>query len=265
MTALDSQSLPVNIATYLHNAKYEYVNDGFSPAQIYRVHTAEQVAYLKIASHTNHDSLRDEQVALHWLRGKITVPRPLAYATDDTYEYLLTTPINGIHPMDDNFSIAPEKRVSLLASIARKMHAIPHENDLPRRTHTDHLVRVKTIHADSQDDVVNKHLSIMTDLLPTLSDSTLVVTHGDFYPVNMRVHPETSAFIGVLDVGRLALADPYLDLAPLADAIGWHMDTKWLPTLFTACDSPYENDKLRFYQSYHKLMAHYTSSGKKAI
>ncbi|MEL7436452.1 MAG: hypothetical protein AAFN11_21105, partial [Chloroflexota bacterium] len=74
MTALDSQSLPVNIATYLHNAKYEYVNDGFSPAQIYRVHTAEQVAYLKIASHTNHDSLRDEQVALHWLRGKITVP-----------------------------------------------------------------------------------------------------------------------------------------------------------------------------------------------
>nr|WP_202894435.1 phosphotransferase [Kribbella italica] len=43
--------------------------------------------------------------------------------------------------------------------------------------------------------------------------SRVVVTHGDYCMPNILVDPETMRFTGVLDLGRLGLGDPYVDVA----------------------------------------------------
>lgn len=40
-----------------------------------------------------------------------------------------------------------------------------------------------------------------------------VVTHGDFCCPNVLIDPRTLSFVGVLDVRRLGVGDPYVDLA----------------------------------------------------
>jgi aminoglycoside phosphotransferase len=47
-----------------------------------------------------------------------------------------------------------------------------------------------------------------------------VVTHGDYCMPNVLVDPETLRFTGVLDLSRLGLGDPYVDVALMTMSLG---------------------------------------------
>jgi aminoglycoside phosphotransferase len=47
----------------------------------------------------------------------------------------------------------------------------------------------------------------------------VVVTHGDYCAPNVFFDPDTVAFTGVLDLGRLGLGDPYVDVALMVKSL----------------------------------------------
>jgi streptomycin 3"-kinase len=53
-----------------------------------------------------------------------------------------------------------------------------------------------------------------------LERADLVVCHGDACLPNVLIDPETWECVGVVDLGRLGVADRYLDLALLAANVG---------------------------------------------
>lgn len=241
--------LPYAIAQHVVGAEWQQVDSYSSTAYVYRLSFPDSTHYLKICTHEAQDTLLAEQRALAWLAhaDEITVPRVIAFAQTATHQFLLSQGLSGIHPMHDDLAIAPQERVQLLAQLARRFHKIPLHtaHNLHRRKHADFLAEVEAINAPQP-------IATMQQLLPSLEQPDYTVTHGDFYPVNMLVDPHTKHVTGFIDCARLGIADSYLDLAPLADAIAWHLGTEWIPTLFENYrhETKIDADKLAFYRAY---------------
>lgn len=248
MTLLPNNHLPTTIAEHIERAEWQRVTGYSSTAYVYRLVFPDATQYLKICSHEAQDSLLAEKRSLSWLArmSDVTVPRVVMFAQNDSHQFLVLQGLPGIHPMHDDLAISPQERVQLLAQLARHFHKIPLHtaHNLHKRTHADFLAEVENINAP--------HITKMQRLLPSLKQPDYAVIHGDFYPVNMLVDPITRHSTGFVDCARLAIADRYVDLAPLADAIEWHLGTKWIPTLFEHYGSKtsIDADRLAFYRAY---------------
>lgn len=54
-----------------------------------------------------------------------------------------------------------------------------------------------------------------------------VVTHGDFCAPNVFADPETLKFSGVLDLARLGLGDPYVDVALMVSSLSGNLNPQY--------------------------------------
>ncbi|WP_432946080.1 phosphotransferase [Kribbella sp. CA-253562] len=54
-----------------------------------------------------------------------------------------------------------------------------------------------------------------------------VVTHGDYCLPNVFVDPETLRFTGVLDLSRLGLGDPYVDIAVMTQSLSGDLNPQY--------------------------------------
>jgi kanamycin kinase len=54
-----------------------------------------------------------------------------------------------------------------------------------------------------------------------------VVTHGDYCMPNVLVDPETLRFTGVLDLSRLGLGDPYVDVALMTASLSGELNPQY--------------------------------------
>lgn len=127
------------------------------------------------------DEINDETDRLHWLSAHgIGCPE----IVDAGNGWLLTAELSGRTAAEE---WTPSERPAVLDALADGMtalHAIdpsqcPFKSDFP-----DH-------------ELTEKH----------------VVTHGDYCCPNVFIDPRNVRFVGVLDVGRLGVGDPYVDLA----------------------------------------------------
>jgi aminoglycoside 3'-phosphotransferase-2 len=66
--------------------------------------------------------------------------------------------------------------------------------------------------------------------------------------MNIIAEPQSHALLGFIDVGGLAIADRYSDLAPIVSAIGWHLGKEGISRFFELYGISPDWDKLRFYQ-----------------
>lgn len=62
---------------------------------------------------------------------------------------------------------------------------------------------------------------------PHALSTGLVVTHGDFCCPNVLIDPESLTFTGVLDVGWLGVADPYIDVATTVMTLGGDLNPQY--------------------------------------
>ncbi|WP_020498418.1 APH(3') family aminoglycoside O-phosphotransferase [Sciscionella marina] len=110
--------------------------------------------------------------------------------------------------------------VDALADLARDLHAItecPFDASLAVT-----VPRARAAVTEGRIDLadLDEHRSgwsaaeLLAELEATLPDcEDLVLTHGDLCLPNVVLDPETTEVTGILDVGRLGLADRYADLA----------------------------------------------------
>ena len=247
---------------YLETATWQKMKSGLSDATVYRLIEGDTTRYLKISPKEARIPVAQEKDRLLWLQGKIAVPHVLDYAETGTHQFLLMSACTGLHPLHDDLMWDAPTRIKVLAQAGRDFHALD-MNDCPYRvTFDEQIARAQyriehgTIYTShwTADEKARGTASLFDELIalkPTQAD--WVVTHGDFYPVNMCADEITQEITGFIDVGLLAIADRYTDLAPIVNAIGWHLPSTWIAHFFEAYGIPLDADKLRFYQLLYKF------------
>ncbi|MFC9692358.1 APH(3') family aminoglycoside O-phosphotransferase [Kribbella sp. NPDC056951] len=181
---------------------------GESDAEVYRL-VGEQTFYLKVGG----SDLAAEAERLEWLAAQ---GMPVPHVVEAGADWLVTTEVAGVPAAE------LDHVVDAMASVARMLHALPVEacpyrRDLAVTTEQAHkqvsngLVDLENLEDEYDGWTGEQLLERLRQSRP--ADEDLVVCHGDFTPENVLLDPLTGAVTGLIDVGRLGVADRWLDLA----------------------------------------------------
>lgn len=184
-------------------------------------------AFVKTASGPARDELADERDRLEWLSTTdLPAPRVLDWTDDDTTATLTTSVVPGVAMSDLPAASAPGA-VKALGSFLKRLHAVDREGCPFHRwlAVTVPLARVRVDHeqvdeADFDEERQGRSAAaLLAEVLEQRPDaerlehSDLVLCHGDACLPNFLVDPDTLEVTGMVDVGRLGVADRHLDLA----------------------------------------------------
>lgn len=237
--------------------------------RIYRVHN-RHTYYVKTTPHVGASSVppdRDhrfdpaaEAERLVWLRGNgFPVPEVVEVGTDERLAWLVTTGLPGVEPMTAGWT--PDQRLSIVdtvATLVRELHALPVAGcpfDMSLRVTLPWAHRAATEGLVDLDDLDPEHAGwserqLLAKLQATaIPPEDLVVCHGDLCLDNVLVDPDTLALTGVLDVGRLGVADRWRDLAILLRTFrepGWD-DATHTGRALRRYGTSVDDERLRFY------------------
>jgi kanamycin kinase len=202
------------------------VTIGHSGAAVFRLEdgTGHPQLYIKSQTAPNMPgtpSLLDESVRLVWLSEHgVPTPEVVECDRDGTEEWLITRATagrSGAEPWDADVR---GRVVDAIADFASAIHRLPVDDCPFDRTLAVSIPAAEEAatggHADG-DSLEN----LLENLFATWPDEEdVVVCHGDFCLPNVILDPVTLDVVGVIDVGRLGLADRYADLALMARSIG---------------------------------------------
>src|SRR5690606_7230125 len=148
---------------------------------------------------------QEDYLRLQYLAGKIPVPQILYYSQSQAMQYLLMSNCAGLHPLHDALQWTVAERIHVLAQAAKNFHALPIE-DCPYRMSFEQQIALardniehERVNIDDWDEE-NQGRSIddlfaeFVSLKPAQED--WVLTHGDLYPINIRVDAETQQVTG---------------------------------------------------------------------
>ena len=207
-------TLPPELRKILPAARWEDVS-GESGARVWR----SQKYIVKVQALGRLESLRTEQTKLRWLVGRIPVPYVIAYATDEASEYLVTARLPGLPLHHPDALLHARRNAALLARVLRELHALPirecpfNESLAVKLRQARERVQLGlVIEADFDEGRLGQSAAqLLAQLVRTRPASEdLVVAHGDACLPNFLVAGEYIE--GVLDVGRLGIADRHIDL-----------------------------------------------------
>lgn len=186
--------------------------------------------YLKQGSGPIAQDIADEYARLRWLQGRLPVPRLIAFAEEADHAWLLTDAIPGTAAYAW-LEAHPKRRAAAVAGIARflrRLHALPVETcpfnaALPLRLAAARAnIDAGRIDEDEFDEAragwsAEQVWDRLHALLPIEAEP--VVTHGDYSLDNIFLD-EAGEVTGVIDLGRLGVADRCQDLAILLNCLG---------------------------------------------
>nr|WP_042189037.1 APH(3'') family aminoglycoside O-phosphotransferase [Kibdelosporangium sp. MJ126-NF4]CEL18620.1 Aminoglycoside 3'-phosphotransferase @ Streptomycin 3'-kinase StrA [Kibdelosporangium sp. MJ126-NF4]CTQ98105.1 Aminoglycoside 3'-phosphotransferase (EC 2.7.1.95) @ Streptomycin 3'-kinase StrA (EC 2.7.1.87) [Kibdelosporangium sp. MJ126-NF4] len=206
---------------------WEPVTSGESGAVVFR--GADGSRYAKCVPAAHRDLLSQERDRVDWLATSgIPGPRVLDWITDTDGACLVTSTVRGV-PAD---GVSAEELRTAWPSIAeavRALHALPvRECPFPRD-----LTRMFALAQDvvargavnpeflpeqQQDTPPGEQLARLAGQLDQRlgqEPADTVVCHGDLCLPNIILDPDTFAFAGFIDLGRLGTADRYADICLL--------------------------------------------------
>ena len=222
--------VPAEVERVLAGRHWSAVDVGMSKADVFR---CDGGLYLKTVRRIDDDvtfgNLEEERARLEWLDGKLPVPTVVAFARDETRDYLVLSEIPGRHAAADAPAVAVTPRlVEALAAACRLFHSVS-TSGCPFAASAESLVRLAGARlerglVDADDfDAERKGrseeelLRELVALQPEQEDS--VIVHGDFCLPNIILQGESLS--GFIDVGRAGVSDRWRDLA-LSRTTGGH-------------------------------------------
>jgi kanamycin kinase len=195
---------------------------------IHRVDGRRNAFYVKTTPPRREDDLRfhpgSEAKRLQWLAARgFPVAEVVDVGGDDEMMWLVTTAIEGRSAAGPWAPGEWPAVLDLVADVLRDIHELPAADCPFDRTLavTLPLARLATeMDWIDLDDLDPRHRGwsarqLLDELAatPPPADEDLVVCHGDPCLDNFLVEPETLGLAGILDVGRLGVADRWKDLA----------------------------------------------------
>ena len=193
------------------------------PRQVtWRLERDTTTRYLKVGVAGDYPGLRAEAERICWAQAYLPVPEVIDAGTDGTVEWLVTAALEG-RPATDPELGEPGDVVQAWAEGLRRFHELAPVGDCPfdfrLDTALDHVRRrVAAGLVDPSEDFNDDHRHLdsaqaavrrLEQLRPAGED--LVVCHGDYCPPNALLR--SSRVVGFVDLGELAVADRWWDVA----------------------------------------------------
>jgi aminoglycoside phosphotransferase len=204
---------------------WERVPTGHTAAVVRR--SRDGRAYAKTGSGRAREELSNERERLLWLATTdLPAPEVLDWEDDGETATLTTSAVPGV-PLSDLPSTATSSAVKALGSFLSRLHAVEREAcpfdrwlavtvPLARLNVAEGRVDETDFDAERAGRAASELLEELLDLRPLAEElevGDLVVCHGDACLPNVLVDPDSFEVTGIIDVGRLGVADRHLDLA----------------------------------------------------
>lgn len=232
MSDRPANTVPAELQAHVDGYTFERTTLG-KASETYRLTRRDHpTRYLKIAS-----DLSREHARLLWAVGRLPVPQVVAFVASAAEHYLLLDELPGT-PVEFAAELSIADRVCHLAQTMRILHSIPiagcpFDSRIAARL-ADAEVNVREGKVDESDFDEERQgrsaASILAELraFPSFTED-LVVTHGDFTLSNIFVNPA-----GLLDLGRLGIADRHQDIALVLRDIEGDFGAGWSDAFVTA-------------------------------
>ncbi|MBF6059952.1 aminoglycoside 3'-phosphotransferase [Nocardia terpenica] len=207
---------------------WDLITTGHSDAMVRR--SPDGRSYAKTASRPAAlAELADERDRLMWLSTmSVGAPRVLDWDERDGSATMVTSALHGI-PASSVSSAEARTAVQGIVAFLGSLHAIAvRECPFDRRLEVTTALAAANVTAGlvDEDDFDEERRGDTADQLlirlladrgraEALEHSDLAVCHGDFCLPNVLLDPDTLTVTGILDVGRLGIADRHLDIALL--------------------------------------------------
>ncbi|WP_424950449.1 APH(3') family aminoglycoside O-phosphotransferase [Deinococcus sp.] len=222
--------LPASLRRLLPVARWEAVQGGESGAQVWRGRRHA----LKVQPRRGLGRpLHAEMLRLRWLAGRLPVPQVIGYEVTPEAEFLAMTRLPGVPLHHPDALVHPLRVTELLARALRELHALP-ARDCPFNASLSVTLRQARERVEAgqigESDFDDERrgqtaVQVMNELLrsrPVTED--IVVTHGDPCLPNLLLDGEYLS--GLIDVGRLGLADRHADLALAYRSLNRNVDAE---------------------------------------
>lgn len=255
--------LPAQIASQLAGWSRELVWESEQDALTWRMTGPDgEVRYLKTRPATAAVPLPAEATRMRWaLAAGLPVPVVLASCRSGGTDWLLTTGLPGEDATVSGLRTEPERLVPLLASGLRTFHLTPAANcpfrfgpdeamaDAARRVR-DGLVKPDDMHRE------HAHLSPPAALaeaarLRPAREPDLVLCHGDYCLPNVLI--EDGRVTGFVDLGEMAVADRWYDLAVATWSVTWNLGPGWEELFLTSYGVSADRQAIAFYRLIYDL------------
>lgn len=221
-----------------------------------------EVRFVKVRAVEEQPSLADEAARLRWARDHQPVPAVVATGVEDGVGWLVLTALPGQDATAPELKARPEWLVPVLARGLRRFHETPTQR-CPFRLGIDEALAAvrariaggRAAHADLHPEFA--HLSL-DEALATLErlapdDEDLVVCHGDYCFPNVLV--EGDRVIGYLDLGELAVADRWWDVAVGSWSTQWNVGPGWEELFLHSYGVEPDRRRLTFYRLLYDLIS----------
>lgn len=244
---------------HLASWSWQRITLGQSDAAVWRLHKKDDVLILKSAPAHPLSEMPGEIARLQWLAGT-DVPAPVIKDAFDAegLHWLLMTALPGqdLTEMVDR----PDAVVHILAESLKALHALdiatcPFDHRLENRlaTGTRHVAAGLVDEDDFDEAHVGWTAQSVLDWLLTNRPQThnRVVTHGDASLPNIMGNQ--GAFSGVIDCGRVGIADPWQDLTIACRSLEFNCGKAHVGKFLAAYGADWDEERYRYYNALDEL------------
>lgn len=250
--------LPSRLAP-LAGRQWARITLGRSGASIWRIEGGGETLYLKREAIHALSELPDEAQRLQWLATtSIPAPRLHEMFDEDGFSWLLMTALPGADLT--HLVGTPTDLCNALATGLRALHALdpaacPFDHRLAARLERG-AANVGAGRVDESDFDETREgwtaeavLAWLLEHRPHAED--LVVTHGDASLPNIMARD--GHFAGIIDCGRLGVADRWQDLALACRSIIYNCGQDHVPTFLAAYGAAWDEQRYRYYCTLDEL------------
>lgn len=249
MPTPESLALPQEIEDHLRGSTLSQVTIGLSGSDVYRLLAVGQPArYLKVGRGYAARELAAERDRLEWLRGRLSVPRVLAFTREGERAALLLSEVPGLMACDPAFADDIPALIGLYADALRQVHQLDHSAcpfsacpcdvrldrrlvEAGQRTRAG-LIKVEAFDASRQGIAPTVLYERLLRERP--ANEELVFTHGDYCLPNVLIDHERNCVSGYIDWSRAGVADRYTDLALAARSLAYNFGPGYEPLFWDA-------------------------------
>lgn len=240
--------LPADLTEKVAGYTWERNTLGMSAEWVLYLHHPTWPAYYLKAS----PALMGEWGRTAWLRPHLPVPQVHYFATQPERDYLLLEALPG-QPLE--YATPTESLVRGVARMLKQLHDIPLALcPFDARLEVRIAAATQAVHAGQVDETDFDPARLgrsAADLLVELLDrrpshEQLVVTHGDFVMSNILAVGET--ITGVIDLGRVGVADRYQDLGLAGDSIREEFGEAWMHLFFAEYGTTPDEERMDYFK-----------------
>lgn len=252
--------IPIPDIEPFRNKKYRIEKDtnGMSPAEVYKIHSENEVLFLKRINRIYHDTTYDtkrEMNIIRWLSNQINIPEIVHYEEDTTFHTLVMSKVEGVSLEELEDTLRLEDYIDYLVKALKLIQAIPidncpYNNCIHNRLNElqyllDHNLADTEIENWEEDTPFDNATDLVEFLRENQPQENLVLSHGDFCNSNIFINKDQISFI---DLGRVGLADLWLDIAFCVRDIREHSkNKKWIQYFFEKLELTPDWNKIKYY------------------